>query len=492
MDSDTVPAANPALPPILLAAVATALWCFVFAKAGLAAITHDEASTYFHHQNSNFITCLYSPDCWKSANNHLLNTLFWQQSIRWLGPTELGMRLPNVLGYLIFLAGSAFLVLRLNAGVWQGLAAFAILNFNPYLIDFFALARGYGLCAGFIMAALTLWYLYWQTRRTVYLACTGAALTAAVLSNFVALNVFIAVAGATLLLTIGKDRKLFLRSAAVLGINASLLALIVHRPIRFLRQGGEFQYGSGSLWESLESLIKNPVYGNAYLGKATLPVFCGIAYGVFVLALLYALLRLRRAGPSGRDLFLAASGLAFALSIAVMIAQHYLLGSVYLVNRTATPLMPLFAVVPAIALLLAGANKRWAAVLSALVCFALAWNLMRAANVRYFREWWYDENTKSVMLYLNDVGNARQKPVRAAVSWLFYPSGEFYRHTLSLPYVESLPGVPDIRPDAGYDYYYIEESQKDMLGDAYEQEKYYPWGRVLMRKKALPAGGVAQ
>ncbi|HRF39615.1 MAG TPA: hypothetical protein PK198_12575 [Saprospiraceae bacterium] len=121
--------------------------------------------------------------------------------------------------------------------------------------------------------------------------------------------------------------------------------------------------------------------------------------------------------------------------------------------------------------------------MSVLVLLAMTWNLGRSANVRYFREWWYDENTKSVMLYLNDVGEARQKPVSVGVSWLFFPSGEFYRHTLALPFVEQLPNNAEIKPDGGYEYYYIEESQKPTLGEAYEQVKYYQWGRVLMRKK---------
>ncbi len=494
MGSTTTSLSRRAGLPVAIAICATALWCFVFAKAGLSSMTHDEASTWFHHQGSRFFTCLYSPECWKSANNHLLNTLLWQQTTRWLGPTELGMRLPNILAGVVFLASSAFLVLQFTARFWPGLAAFALLTFNPFLLDFFALARGYGLCAAFIMAAIALWYVYWKQNRPLYLLWSCAALTAAILSNFVALNVFAAIGGATFLLTLKGDRRFFLRSMAILGGMALLLALILHRPIQFLRKGGEFQYGTNSLWESLESLVKNPLYGNAYLGDATSTVFTIVIITAMLGLLVYSWLRMVKGKEEskGTDRFFAAAGLAFVLSVATMIAQHYLLGSVYLINRTSTPLMPLLGAFFGIGLLLLAKEQRWATVLAVLVFMVMSWNLVRSANVRFFREWWYDENTKAVMLYANDVGNARQQPVRLGVSWLFFPAGEFYRITLSLNHVEPLPNNQDIRTDAGYDYYYIEESQKSLLGDAYEQEKYYPWGRVLMRKKPLHTSQVAQ
>lgn len=170
-----------------------------------------------------------------------------------------------------------------------------------------------------------------------------------------------------------------------------------------------------------------------------------------------------------------------------MIAQHYLLGSVYLVNRTAVPLAVLLSAVLAVGLLYAsGSRRRWSVrAVSALILFALSWNLLRAANVRYFREWWYDENTKTVMLYMNDVGAARQETVGLGVGWLFYPSAEFYRVTLGLQHVSQISNDPNISPEAGYDYYYIEDSSREVLSEMYEQEKYFPWGRVLMRKKSL-------
>lgn len=470
--------------PVLLAVLATALWCFVFAKAQLSSITHDEASTYFHHKDSEFFTCLYSPDCWKSANNHLLNTLFWQQTIRWLGPNEMGMRLPNVLAYLLYLGSGIFLVLRLTSRILPGLAAFALLNFNPFLLDFFSLARGYGLCAAFVLGALALWYRFWEEKRLLLLVGVLAALYAAVLSNFVALNVFVSIAGATAVLVWREESAFRWRVWWMIGAASVLLGLILHRPVLFLRKGGEFQYGSGSFAESLESLIKNPLYGNAYLGDSTSVVVSMIALAVFVAVSVMAFRRWRK-GMGGANHFLNAVCLAFGLSVLVMVAQHYLLGSVYLVNRTITPLMPLMSTIFAVGLLL---SERYRAVTiaSAIVVFLLSWNLVRAGNIRYFREWWYDENTKSVMLYLNDMGQARQEPVTVGVSWLFFPAGEFYRTTLPLPFVAPLENRSDINPDAGVDYYYLEESQKGLLGNTYTQEKYYEWGRVLMRKQGNP------
>ena len=469
--------------PIWLAVFATALWCFVFTKAALSSITHDEASTYFHHLNSDFFTCLYSPDCWKSANNHLLNTLFWQQTIRWLGPTELGMRLPNVLGYLLYLAAGIFLVLRITSRLLPGLAAFALLNFNPFLLDFFSLARGYGLCAAFVLAALAMWFIFWEQKRLILLLGVLAGLYAAVLANFVALNVFVAIVGATAVMVWRDESAFRWRIWGMLGGASVLLALLLHRPIRFLRQGGEFQYGSGSFAESMESMIKNPLYGNAYFGDATSTIVSVMALLALALVSYMTFKRLYIGMSDRTNRFLSAVCIAFGFSIVIMIVQHYLLGSVYLINRTITPLMPLLSVILAVGLLTVSGRYRAVSFASFITIFLLSWNLLRAGNIRYFREWWYDENTKSVMLYLNDAGQARQLPVTAGVSWLFFPAAEFYRTTLPLPFVAPLENRSDINPTSGFDYYYLEESQKALLGDSYIQEKYYNWGRVLMRKQ---------
>ena len=100
---------------------------------------------------------------------------------RWLfGDSELALRLPNLLAHALFLYASARIALRATTGV-VALAAFLLLNAHPYLLDFFPLARGYGLACGWMM--LSLWqaslYLRQDGRRMRHLAI---ALAAAVLS----------------------------------------------------------------------------------------------------------------------------------------------------------------------------------------------------------------------------------------------------------------------------------------------------------------------
>ncbi|HRF39616.1 MAG TPA: hypothetical protein PK198_12580, partial [Saprospiraceae bacterium] len=84
-----------------------------------------------------------------------------------------------------------------------------------------------------------------------------------------------------------------------------------------------------------------PLYGNAYLGEATVSVAAGLVYAAFVAVLVGSLWAWYRQPEKREYSFVAALSAAFVLSIAGMIAQHYLLGSVYLVHRTAVPLMPL-------------------------------------------------------------------------------------------------------------------------------------------------------
>jgi hypothetical protein len=130
-----------------------------------------------------------------SANNHLLNSILMTFSRKIIGNQEWSLRLPNVLSFLLYFMGIYFLI-RKEKKLSLILLFIGIVFLNPFLLDFFSLARGYGISLGFL--SLSLLYLLKQnikatTNKSFNLHYCKVLLfgNLAVMANFVLLNYLI-------------------------------------------------------------------------------------------------------------------------------------------------------------------------------------------------------------------------------------------------------------------------------------------------------------
>jgi len=178
---------------ILVLGISLILIVFEVVKAARAAITIDEAATYLGYISSN-VLALFN---FGSANNHFLNTLMAKFFYVLGGNHVLVLRIPNLLGYAIYLLFSFLLLDRFIKNKFFVVCGFLLLNSNPYVLDFFALCRGYGLSAGFLMPALFFFVSFLDRTirfrpggiRHLHFSLIAAAL--AVLSYFGLLNVYL-------------------------------------------------------------------------------------------------------------------------------------------------------------------------------------------------------------------------------------------------------------------------------------------------------------
>ena len=69
------------------------------------------------------------------------------------GDSELVLRIPSLIGYGLYLYFSVR-ILEWVPNRAFALAGLLLLNLNPYLLDYFALSRGYGLSLGLLMGSL--------------------------------------------------------------------------------------------------------------------------------------------------------------------------------------------------------------------------------------------------------------------------------------------------------------------------------------------------
>src|SRR5579871_1048125 len=130
---------------VAIAAAFALVWIYVAIRADLLSFTSDEAISFriFHSYTA----------AAGRANNQLANTVLMQWSQDLFGESELALRLPNVLAFGLYAAGSLALLasLRRRSAIVLGAA---LLLADPFLLDFFGLARGYGISLAFAAVAL--------------------------------------------------------------------------------------------------------------------------------------------------------------------------------------------------------------------------------------------------------------------------------------------------------------------------------------------------
>ncbi len=131
---------------------------YLVARAVNVPLTYDEASSFFRYVQGAPLALF----DFATATNHLLNSI-----VSWLAVTAFGhapwaMRLPNVMAGFVFLTCAASLTLSTRHRA-IGVAGSVLLATNPYLLDYFALSRGYGLAAAMLTVGMVL-LLRWCER----------------------------------------------------------------------------------------------------------------------------------------------------------------------------------------------------------------------------------------------------------------------------------------------------------------------------------------
>jgi hypothetical protein len=233
----------------LRATAAFALIWSVF-RALRQAITLDEADTYlwFASREPSFIW-------YPFPNNHLFNSLLMWLSTHAFGVSPLTVRLPALLGAALYIWVAYFICRAITGRFALQLATLIALVYNPFVLDFFAAARGYSLANAFLLAALAipLW------NKSVPLASTAIGLSFA--SNFS----FGFVDGAALLAILswairrrGPTPVLRVITDATLPALAVVIVMCGYPIAHYPRQ--ELWYGAQSLAEMARSLVDASLY----------------------------------------------------------------------------------------------------------------------------------------------------------------------------------------------------------------------------------------
>ncbi len=387
--------------PWWLTAPAFLLFIYVAFRAATVAITWDEAHTFFEYVRSS--SWLPHNFDYMSANNHLLNTWLMKCSVALFGEGEFALRLPNVLAGGVYLFAAGKLAELLFPPRPMALLAFLVLSLNPFVLDFFSTARGYGISLALLMCACLLLARYVNDSSRIRPAITAQVLLAfAALANLTLLHVLLA---ASLLLFIhrlmfhrraGSPRQLFFLTLPPL-LTVGLLLPYVMR----LQQAGALFYGEEvkSPGAMFLSIAEFSFYGASYSSLLT-PVMTIALSAIPLVALLLLMRNAPRMLTDTRGRWGVFLTLLLVLSVTGPVLQHLFLGSNYLSGRTALFYLPLLAMDFLCVLLLFPAWLRLTGLgLAGILSLA---HFTLTSNVTLLFDWREQADVKEAMLLLKE------------------------------------------------------------------------------------------
>lgn len=477
---------RPSLYSVALALMGVSLLGYLLARASLLSMTHDESGT------TDFAVVpiaeiMFSPRQFETANNHILNSLLLKGTIALFGYQEWAIRLPNVLSFMLYFSACISIMQLLTKRIVLQLAGVLILCSMPYLMDFFALARGYGLANAFGIAALAalLHYVHKPTPKWLWICFSMAAL--ACYANFTWFNLYLALWSTLLLQPVLSsgirsllNRNLLQNQLPPLSIGL-LLALLSFKPISHLRTKDEFKWGTNSLLESLQTLAADLLYNqtlpflNPEQSKNTVLVLIALL-PVLVLTIAAIAWKNKRLASNTALQLTALAALVLVVMTAGIVAQRHVLGTFYIDGRKATLYIPLLLTVAAGCMVLlsqAGkAGKAGAFVLTML----LGAGFISSLNLYSCREWWYDANSKEVAYQL-----AKENNAVVALSWQFAPAFQFYnQHHLGNRITLIKTNEVQQPPATGY-YYVMGDEIRNVPPEFVPVQRYF-WDRFLLQK----------
>lgn len=464
---------------------------YLITKSVFMQITCDEAYTVYILSPQPVWDLISYKDSY--TNNHILNTLFIKGLFSLFGMNHSLARVPNIIGFIIY---SVF-VYRFSKKYifenWVSLMFVSIMLLNPYLLDFFALARGYGLAIGFMMASI--YYaasvILDEDLRSIPLSILMSIL--AVYTQFALLHFYL---GLNCVLFFNAIKNYFYqKDLKVLGkviswqfLGLVILSLLIYLPIKaILRDNQIAYYGTKGFWEdTLSSLLFHSLYAQGYFSDATLKIFKILMLVLLSIAFLYPLLKkfknLNQKYPLGFSLVIFIS---VGLSV---ILQFHVLGNQYVTDRTALFFYPLLALLMPVVALLSFEVKQTLGIGVSIVFIVFSLNhVKRSSALDYYREWWYDRHTYEILDFLKSEyeKSDKQQAIRLNTTWIFNPSFMYHRAKGNMEWI--VPLRYDKQPDTVnvYDFYYCTSEELPALMPLYDKVKDWDGGQwfLLKRKK---------
>jgi hypothetical protein len=419
------------LPPMKLKLIFLFIFLSVLAyitlRAALLGITYDEAWTL-----STFVPLsiqdifLYNPS---DANNQILNTLLIKLFFAFGNHSLFIARLPNVFAFVVY----SYFAFRMTDGsrnIFTGIFLFILLLFNPFVLDFFSLARGYGLAMAFQMGSLYFMMLFGNKLDWKKFAISLLFAMLAVLSNFSFLYFFLSIltVGVGLqLFRIRKNKKIIKVILTAFFASVLLTAMVALPLTKLINNGGLYYGGStGFYHDTLVSLFAFILYHpyDTNTARAVLNI------SLFLLVSIIVLCFIKKQDQD--NTFLEGKTLMICLltSIAILInlLNHYITGTLFLIDRTALFYIPLMTIILIYWIEELQVRKvNWIPTLLLLsLCILTIVNFGININFKKTISWPFEAHSEKILNSINSEGIKGKRILTIDFSWPFEKSMGYY------------------------------------------------------------------
>lgn len=438
-------------------------------------ITHDESGQILYYAQQPIKEILSFNNPWPT--NHILNSILIKISTGIFGINAISGRLPNLLCGFLYL----FLVYKISKLLFKNNTLALVLSYsffvlNPFLFEFFTLARGYGIAAAFLLACIyaMLAYYYKPAKKYVVLFALSGFLM--VMANFSFLTSFAAlqIMAFTYLMYKREWKYLLLIGAGII-LTASFSAL----PIIRMNQTDQFVYWEGGSF--VEKTIKSLWYTFKYdapLSYLSERNWFLLLFFVFIAEFVLSIIQRKN------KLLAPFASWLLLLTVLINLMQHYLIETPFLENRTALQYVVLYALVLlSLFYRVFVWNKTAFYALAFPVMLFLVVHFKHSYNTKFAYEWRYDQNTIDLIQYLDRYDDfVLQTDLNT--HWLFQPSFNFYTKTQYLDWLHLVEYHKEAQYEKGTTYYYtIKEELPLALENNYEIVLDFEGERFLLKQK---------
>jgi hypothetical protein len=444
---------------------------YVLLRALLMGVTYDEASTIGVFVPLEIINILNFTPC--DANNHILNTLLIKLMYLVFPDSLFAARLPNLIAfgfYLYYARAIARNFFSPRIGIYFFIAAV----FNPFLLDFFCLARGYGLAVCFMLISIYYVLVYLQSYQLkIGIRSMGIA-SLAVLCNLPLINYWLG-AGFVLIVTHFFNQKgwktLFQLLFCQLILAAALVG-ILYEPVRKMIANNNLYYGGldDFYTDTLGSLytfsIGDP-YGAIAASLVPLHGIMLLCYTIFVIS---AINQFEWKDLIQKTKFLIAPLLL--IPIASNITQFYLLDTRYLIDRTGLFYYPLLVFVIWIWAdeVTEDKSKRITTRIVQFLTFIFLINFVWNMNLFKTMTWEQGAHTREILDYLNETGHKDNTIIYLDLAWPTQASVNYYLLKEEYPSVKSVRLEKELNSTDAHYYLYFDKSLPKV---GYDHTKQY-------------------
>ena len=465
---------------------------YIIAKATIVQVTHDEVYTIHILSPQPTWDLISYKDSY--TNNHILNTLLIKALFSIFGEDHVLGRVPNIAAFIMYFIYTYRFSKRYIKEDWVSFMFVVVMISNPYLLDFFALARGYGLAIGFMMGSIyyAARYIIDDEMNALPLSILMAILS--VYAQFALLHYYLGVS--LLFLIVGfkkyfesKNRIKLWQSIGIQFGGLVLLALLIYLPIMAIVKDNQIAYyGTRGFWQdTISSIIYHSVYAQGYFSEKTLDIFKNLTIILLVLSTLYTIWSWVKKSTAYPSVFVVST---FGCVVLSVLLQFYLIGNQFVTDRTALFFYPFLAMLmPMLAAWSFEVSKKMGITVALIFILFSVNHVRRSGSLKSYREWWYDTHTYEILDFLKSEYDKSDKkqPLKFHLTWLFHPSFIYYQEHRHLDWLQ--PVKYDKEPDSTnyYDFYYCTRDELPAIEKLYEKIKEWDDGQwILLKRRVTP------